>query len=403
MIDSFREFLGNPFNRCLVLALLLIGAFVFLTEQKPADSDGDNASLVIHYFYSPTCPHCAAQKPFNAEISKEFPSLRIVSHDITVPEESRLLLMMAESNGISPSELGTPTTLIGKRVFVGFESDGSSGAAMREEIRKCLAPEGCSQSKEKAASTHDLLASFELPVLGKTDLSAFSLPVLAVVLGLLDGFNPCAMWVLVYLISIIMSLQDRKRMLWVIVGTFVLASGVLYFLFMTAWLNAFLFLGYVRFVTLAIGLIALGAGVLSIKDYFETKGLVCTAAGPGQKKRMMASAKQLFSSPLTLATLVGVVALAFTVNSVEFLCSAAIPATFTQVLALSKLPALEYYGYIALYDFFFMFDDLLVFGAAALTISNLHGEKYSRYCKFIGGAVLLVLGLLLVFVPQILQ
>ncbi|MCW5208095.1 hypothetical protein VU11_05470, partial [Desulfobulbus sp. US2] len=125
----------------------------------------------------------------------------------------------------------------------------------------------------------------DLPILGEIKYTEYSLFSLAVVLGLVDGFNPCAMWVLVYLISIVLTLKSRKK-IWLLVGTFVGASGALYFLFMTAWLNAFLFLGYLRILTLIIGLMAIGFGTLNIREYLRTKGeLVCTIGNAASKKK----------------------------------------------------------------------------------------------------------------------
>jgi hypothetical protein len=199
-----------------------------------------------------------------------------------------------------------------------------------------------------------------------------------------------------------MELNDKKR-LWLIAGTFLLASGVLYFLFMTAWLNAFLFLGYVRPVTLAIGLVALGGGILSIREYLETKGaMVCTVTGSGGKKELTSRMRELISAPLTFAVLGGIVVLAFTINAIEFVCSSAIPAVFIQVLVLSHLPTWQYYGYICLYDFFFMLDDLLIFGSVIFVYGQV-GEKYAKYCKMLGGFIMLVLGLMLLFAPGMLR
>ncbi len=241
-----------------------------------------------------------------------------------------------------------------------------------------------------------------LPWLGEFNALNYSLPALAVILGLVDGFNPCAMWVLVYLISLIAGLNDRRK-IWILVGSFVAASGILYFLFMTAWLNVFLFIGYLRPVTLIIGLFAIGVGLSDLKVFFSTKGdLACDIGNMDSKKKTMSRIRKLVLSPITIASLAGIVALAFVVNSIEFACSSGIPAVFTQVLALSGLPTWQYYAYILLYDFFFMLDDLLIFGLAALAINSDLGNKYAKHCKWIGGIVLLILGLIMVFAPNLL-
>jgi hypothetical protein len=393
MLETTGGFFQNPFNRYLVILLFILGASLLLLEEPTQEIS--EAELTIHYFYSPICPHCAEQDPFNKQLEEDFPEIEIIYHDITVPEQARLFQIMAQNKSIGFSELGTPTTFINGQVFVGFEPD--SAERMRDAIEECL--EDCEVAFVHQVDSKDSLTrEIDLPYFGKTDLSSFSLPLLAIILGLTDGFNPCAMWVLVYLISLFMGLADRKRMI-LIVGTFVLASGVLYFLLMTAWLNAFLFLGYVRIVTIVVGLVALGGGIISLKEY--TKGApICKA--DASKKGIMTSMRELVSKPLTWATIIGIIILAFTVNSIEFLCSFALPAVFTQILALSNLSVLEYYGYILLYDIFFMLDDLLIFSLAALTFSGITGEKYAKYCRLIGGVVLVLLALMLLFAPHML-
>jgi len=245
--------------------------------------------------------------------------------------------------------------------------------------------------------------SVSLPVFGVIRLADFSLPALAVFLGLADGFNPCAMWALVYLLSLLVTLQDRRK-IWLLVGSFVLASGVLYFLFMTAWLNAFLLLGYLRPLTIAIGAGALVIGLLDLRAFVLTRGApVCGVGSSGFKKRTMGRMERLVAAPLSVASFLGVVVLAFTVNAIEFACSAGLPAIFTHTLSLRQLSAPQYYGYILLYDFFFMLDDLLIFSLAAFTLRTTMASGYVQYGKLVGGIVLVGLGLVMLLAPEMLR
>jgi hypothetical protein len=242
-----------------------------------------------------------------------------------------------------------------------------------------------------------------LPLWGRIPVSDLSLPALAVVLGLADGFNPCAMWALVYLLSLLVSLQDRRKVI-LLVGSFVLASGILYFLFMTAWLNAFLILGYMRPLTIAIGAGAVLIGLHDLRSFALTRGApVCTVGGTELKHKTMNRMERLVAAPLSLATFAGIIGLAFLVNSIEFACSAALPAIFTHALSLRQLPSLSYYGYILLYDFFFMLDDLIIFTLAAVALEATIGSGYAKYGKLAGGLVLVVLGLAMLFAPEMLQ
>lgn len=243
----------------------------------------------------------------------------------------------------------------------------------------------------------------DVPFIGEIDAKDFSLPVLAIILGLVDGLNPCAMWVLVYLISLVTTLKDHRK-IWLIVGSFVFASGVLYFLFMTAWLNAYLFMGYVRQLTLLVGFFALWAGIVSIYESIKNRGQpTCEIGNSESKSKTMDRIRKVALAPLSVGSFFAIIALAFVVNSIEFLCSAAIPAVFTYILSISPLSTLQYYMYILLYDFCFMFDDLLIFSTAAFAATSTLGEKYAVYTKPIGGVLMLGIGIILIFFPTVLR
>lgn len=400
--NEVQEFFKNKFNKHLIVVLILLGLVIMFFEYTGTQTPETDGKLIIHFFYADWCSHCAEQKPFNEKLENEFPNIRIIKHNIDIPSERNLHLMMAQNFSIIPEKLGTPTTIFGNKIFIGFVSEETTGKKIRDDIADCL-KNGCNNENATVSNTpYSSIKDIDLPFFGKIDLTSLSLPMLAVTLGLLDGFNPCAMWVLVYLIGILMNLNDKKRLA-LVVGTFLLASGILYFLFMTAWLNAFLFIGYVRAVTILVGIVALGGGILSLKEFIETKGvMVCKVVNSSEKVKFTDRMRAIVSAPLTLATFIGIVFLAFAINSIEFVCSAAIPAVFTQILALSKLSTLEYYGYIILYDFFFMLDDLVIFGSAFLILNNA-GEKYASYCKIIGGMIMLILGTILLFAPNLLR
>ena len=398
MLSTIKNFFNSKFNLALFIILLSLGAFVFFSQ--PVTETATQGKFVVNYFYLPTCPHCAEQKPIILELQQEMPEINFVFHDASSAEGSALFYRMASEAGMDTSRLGTPTTFVGKRPLVGVHSKQEILNAINECIEQC---QNGGQQPYEALGISSGFTDFELPFIGRTDLTTFSIPTLAIVLGLIDGFNPCAMWVLVYLIALLINVGDKKK-IWVIVGSFVLASGILYFLFMTAWLNVFLLLGYLKPITILIGLVALGGGILSLKEYLATKGaLTCKVGDENSHEKTMNKIQELISKPLSIAVLFGIFALAFVVNSVEFVCSSAIPAVFTQILALSNLSTIEHYAYILLYDFFFMLDDLIIFGLAAFAVNSSFGEKYAKYYKALGGIILVILGAVLLFAPHLLR
>jgi hypothetical protein len=187
-------------------------------------------------------------------------------------------------------------------------------------------------------------------------------------------------------------LKDRSKIWW-LVGTFIVTSGLLYFLLMTAWLNMFLVVGYVRPLTELIALAAIGFGVSHLYDLVWTRGIIeCEVGDVEQRQRTMARIRDVVAAPVGLASLALVTGLAFAVNSIEFICSAALPAIYTHVLALSDVSVAAYYAYIALYVFFFMLDDLIIFGLAAFAIQRIINTRYAVLSRLVGGLVLIGLG-----------
>jgi hypothetical protein len=382
-----RNTFQDRFKRYLIISLVILGIVIAFTSQG-ISSPGEG--FEVHFFDLPGCPHCEEQKPFNNKLEDTY-SINITSHDATSPQGHALLSAMLAERGVE-YEPDFPIIIFGNQVFGGWESEEISGRAIEIALQQCLAGD-CPARKDPGDGEDG--GTIVLPIFGEIDFADYSLPALAVILGFVDGFNPCAMWVLVYLITIIATLRDRKR-IWLIVGSFVLASGVLYFLFMTAWLNVFLLVGYVKPVTTIIGLVALGGGILQMREFAETKGaIVCKVTDEESRQKTMTRIQKIVSSPLTWGTIVGIVALAFAVNAVEFVCSAAIPAIFTHVLSLASLTALQHYGYILLYVFVFMLDDLVIFGTAAFALTSNLGDRYAKYTRPVGGTILIILGALL--------
>ena len=239
-----------------------------------------------------------------------------------------------------------------------------------------------------------------LPFVGNVNALTFSLPLLTVIMGLLDGFNPCAMWTLLFLISLLLGMQDRKKM-WLLGTAFIAASAAVYFMFMAAWLNLIILLGFMVWVRIALGLLALFGGGYSLKEYFTNKDNTCKVEESDNKQKIFERLKAVVQHNSLWLALGGIIALAFVVNLVELICSAGLPAVYTQVLAINELPGWQHYFYILLYIFFFMLDDMFVFIAAMVTL-KLTGltTKYTRMSRLIGGVLMLIIGLLLIFKPE---
>lgn len=234
------------------------------------------------------------------------------------------------------------------------------------------------------------------------DFASTSLFFASMIIGLLDGFNPCAMWVLIYLISLANSIGDRRKM-FTIIGLFVVTEAVMYFIVLAGWLNMFMFIGISKWILYVVGAFAIYTGVSSCYSYYKSGGVAeCEVGDLKSKKRTMKKIDYIIHSPITIASLGAVIALAVVVNAIEFVCSAGLPAIFSQMLAIANVSVVEKYFYIFIYDLFFMIDDFIVFGLAAWALSSDWMGKYSGFSKLVGGIIMFGIGIMLLFFPNVL-
>ncbi len=376
------------------LLVLLLGSFLGI------ESLAQENKIPLYFFYGSACPHCQDAESFLKTLKAGYPDLNIVSYEVFGSQENARLFEKFLKAAGEGETLRVPTIFIGGKTVIGYGGDQTTGKEIEEAVRFYL-ENSCPDPLEKIEKEEPKV--FKLPLIGEFDPKKISLPLLAVVLGFMDGFNPCAMWVLLLLISLLLTVNSRKKM-WLVGGTFIIASGILYFLFMTAWLNLFLFLGYLNFIRILIGLVAISVGVWRCRDFFNWKPGICKVGDEASHGKIESKIKKILMPAALPATFLGIVALAFSVNLVEIFCSAGFPAIFTQVLAIQNIGTAQKYLYILIYDLFYMLDDLVIFSLAAITFQKIgFTDKYSRWSALIGGVLLLLLGLALVFKPDLLM
>ncbi|MCA9135511.1 MAG: hypothetical protein KDB00_02100 [Planctomycetales bacterium] len=242
--------------------------------------------------------------------------------------------------------------------------------------------------------------AIELPLFGTLRVSELGMPLFTLAVGLVDGFNPCAMWVLVFLLSVLVNIKDRGKIL-AIAGTFVVISGLAYFAFMAAWLNVFMLIGFARPVQIALGILAVVIGAINIKDFFAFKKGVSLSIPESQKPRLYQRVRQIVAAKYLSAALAGAVALAIIVNTIELLCTAGLPALYSQVLSMQEYPAWKNYAYLFLYIVAYMLDDTVLVAVVVTTLSHRKlQEREGRWLKLLSGLVILVLGLVMLLRPE---
>jgi glutaredoxin len=380
---SFQRTAWHTFFRQLATHVFVI------VLALPASAWAGEAIPDIEVFVRAGCPHCEAAKIFLDDLRRERPSLHIALYDIAEdPAARQRLEVWAKDRGITT--LGVPAFLIGTELILGFQSSDTTGAKIRAMLDR------------KAPDTvpGPSVESIETGWFGSLRVRDLGLPLFTIMIGLLDGFNPCAMWALLFLLSLLVNLQDRRKMA-LIAGTFVIVSGLLYFAFMAAWLNVFLVVGLSRALQIGLGGIALFIGTVNVKDFFALHQGLSLSIPESAKPGLYARIRRILQADNLAGALVSVIVLAGLVNTIELLCTAGFPAVYTQILTMQQLPTWNYYGYLGLYNLAYILDDGLMVTIAVVTLSRRKlQERAGRWLKLASGLVMAGLGAILILSPE---
>lgn len=392
---------GVGLGLLLVLFCLFINPGVGVTSESAPD---------LEVFVRTGCPHCEAAKGFLEQLRQARPDLRILFHDIARDREALARLdRLAQAQALPV--VGVPAFYLRGELIVGYQDDHTTGARLlamldhppttpaTEPLVACRpAQADCTATGPRTAETDSIV----LPWIGPVTVGDLGLPLFTLAIGLLDGFNPCAMWVLLFLLSLLVTLRDRFAMA-LIAGTFVLVSGLIYFAFMAAWLNVFLLIGLSHTVQFILGALAIGIGLVNVKDFFAFRRGFSLSIPDSAKPGLYARIRRIVQAEHRTGALVGVIVLAGLVNLVELLCTAGFPALYTQILSTYHLPAWHYYAYLGLYNLAYIADDALMVTLAVVTLGRRKlEEREGRWLKLLSGTVMIALGLLLIVKPSLL-
>ena len=368
-------------------------------------------NIVIHYFYQDGWSLCMELGEFFEDLQVEYPDVVFIKYDIRGMYGGKIFSEVLEMYNFNPEIAGTPFVVIGDYVISG-NSDG-----FQDRYRKVLSYYqnnfyndvvgvhlGNATENVGEDNIYDFMDSVPIPFFGEVDLVNSSLLMATFMLGVADGFNPCAMWVLIFLISIMITMKDRKRM-WILGLSFIITSSVIYFLFMSAWLNVALVFNERSYIRIGIGSFAICMGLYSLKKWYDSKdgAITCDVTDGKFKKKITDRIIKFTSEKSLVLALIGVITLAISINAIELLCSLGLPLIYTKFLTLADLNKPTYYGYILLYTFFFMLDDIIVFSLAMYTMKiTSTTQKFTKLSKLVGGIIMLLIGILLIFFPTLL-
>ena len=400
----------------ILKTILIISLFIPIIINAKEEK-----KLNLYLFYGETCPHCKAEEEFFKEYLSGKDNINLYTYEIWNNEENTQKLKdVGEITGNTQTYI--PYLVVGENTIVGF-SKGITEEKIINSINYYLevdykdkvgeylgvVEKTASSSNNEENNTSEninnkLDEEFTLPILGKIKAKEASLGLVAMVIGLVDGFNPCAMWILIFLISMLLGTKNKKRM-WILGITFLLSSAIVYFLFMISWLNLAVFLNKVVYIRLSISLLAIILGVYQMFRYLysqaKQKDDGCEITSPSRRKKIMTSIKKVVTEKSFILAVIGIIIIAAGVNIIELLCSLGLPVMFAQILAINDLSQISKIIYSLIYVLFFLIDDIIIFIIAMKTLEiKAISNKIGKYSHLIGGIIMVIIGALMLYKPE---
>ena len=366
-----------------------------------------NDKVNVYIFHNYNCPHChEALKYFNEDLKDD--QVKLYDYELLKDENAynrNLYIKVCELLNIKVTSV--PLIIIGNDYLIGFSE------SKIENINKMINFYKSNDYKDLVGEELGLVDKNNNPIIhyeekeyvvdtifGKINLKNLSLPLITIVMGLTDGFNPCAMWILLFLISMLFNMKDKKKM-WILGLTFIGTSAFVYFLFLMAWININNYLNSINYFRIIIGIFAILFALYNLRNYYkEKKEDGCVVIKKEKRKLVFSNIKKIVNSKSFALSIIGIMILAITVNLIELLCSLGLPMMYTEILSVNNITGNAYYRYIFLYIICFILDDLIVFVISMITLkSTAISSKYNKYSHLIGGIIMLIIGLLLIFKP----
>ena len=376
----------------LLLVLMPLNGFAVSEHYrdkvaKIVDVEEEENKINLYLFHGSTCPHCAEEKVWLEDIKDKYSGKLNVYYYEVWNDANNAKLMNQVIELFSINKDGVPLTIIGEKYYVGFSK--ATGSSIENVIKNYL-DEGNNESEK-----------VDIPIIGEVDVKDVSIPLVAVILGFIDGFNPCAMWVLLFLINLLFGMEDKKKA-WVLGLTFLFISGLVYFLSMLG-INLVLGVATINWMKIIIAIFILIAGFLSLKKYLKIRKeeAGCTVVDDKKRKKIIKQTKNVINSKNFGLAMIGIIALAASVNLIEMACSLGFPLVFNELLTVNNISGVTRIIYLLIYIFFYMIDDMVVFGISMFTLEATGiTNKYNKLCTLISAIIMIIMGLLLLFKPD---
>jgi len=402
--------------------MLGVWLLFFSTAQAARPTQQASQPVVIYFFWGDGCPHCAAAKPFLAELRQRYPNVTIRDFEVwNHPENRDPFLRMTKKYHFEPTAV--PTIFIGNHYWVGYAEEPYA-----QEIERVVAAcvtDGCVDAgagilaplplavPEPIVATAPILtggiaapmaSELSVPLLGAIDLGAQSLLLSTALIALVDGFNPCSLWVLTMLLALTIHTGSRKKV-FIIGAVFLAVTSLVYVLFIAGLFTMFTVLDWVPWVQALVATVALFFAIVNLKDYFWYKEGISLTIADKQKPGLYKSMRRVLNAGDSMPALIGAtILMSAGASLVEFSCTAGFPMLWTNLLAAQEVTALTFALLLAVYMLIYQIDEMIIFGSAVIGLraSKLE-ERQGRILKLFGGMLMLMLALVMLIDPSLMN
>ena len=331
-----------------LVLVFLFNSFSFVNAQSVEDT------VEVVFFFGQNCPHCAAEKVFLKSLAEKYLQVEVSEYELS--ENIDLIREYYHDYKIPFGEQGlVPLTFVAKEYFVGFSEQ------IGQEIERAIEMSLSGKSKTT-------IPGIKIPFFGEINPASVPIPLLAVILGLLDGFNICSLGALVLILSLVLALRSKKKIL-TFGGIFILTTVIIYGLLVFLWHQLFVFIApSIKKIELFIGFFALIGAFYFLREFIKNKRgkAVCKFAGISEK--FSNKLQDLFKRKAGIIALSGAVLLfAAIVTVIEFPCTAFFPVLFAGILTEANVSFSLALFYIFIYILLYMLDEILVLVIAAFT------------------------------------
>lgn len=340
----------------------------------------------IYLFYSKICPHCQKEEKYFETLKEKYQDkINIYTYEVT-ENKTNNEIMKSLKKELKENSQGVPFTIIGSKTFLGYDE------SLNERIENTI--ESYLDENTKTNNT------YTIQILGKIEAKNASIILIAIILGFIDGFNPCAMWILLLLINMCISIKDKKKML-IVCLTFIITSGIIYFLSMLG-IGFILDLTTISYIRNIIAILAIILGIYNLYTYLKTrKQTGCHVVKKEKRKTIITKINNILNNKNTLLMFGGTIILATSVSLVEMACSLGFPTIFLELLSINNIHSFLKVTYLLIYILFYLIDDIIVLFLSIKAFETKGiSTKYNKYVHLIGGLIMILMGVLLIFKPE---